>query len=942
MPSTPRKEAAGSIFPVFLLASLLAACGGGGGSSTTTTNPDAVPPLQQPQYNGEHGQGNPDLATADLFAQDVFAAADIVDLNGLELFNGIQAHVQDASAAAFTNGTVKVDEHLSTPQSGWIREVFTVFRPNNSPTEAETGTIVYYQDEPQVGVNTCGAVSFDNLAVTSNRVTYTYNGTLACTRSSSGMSLAGNLSISGNGYQQLISNLVLSGDVGTGAVMLTGRVYDGSAGYVTVSTPTATMLGQGSATAGQFPDIFPEGSTGDVAIVGAGGAVIHVEPLNQYFAWLGLDINHDGQADYGARIDRGTGEIDATQPTGTSVQALTELPTPATHIGAVTVDGRYSYTPGGWVTYSWQLLSAPLGSAVKVSGTGPTVQFTPDLVGDYLLQLTATDGNKSAVEAVHVNHQDGSASATNTAPTTQYKVASYIHAHVGQSVALDGRASQQFRSDGSNVWVLHVPAGSHASLTSNSDYLTSFTPDQPGIYYAILGYTQNTFMGFGVPPSAVSIISVDEPFRFAPPVVAIPFAPDAISRAKFGGNGDGLALMVPPAVAGTTDSGIEAWQPMVDGLFKYQGVTDVGSGLFEGLAAIDLNGDGVTDYSMASSFGTSCTMAFLESGIGGYTSSSLTYDSKCINASFTSAPLIHSSIIGGHPAVVIVDPSYALQGPVFAATLADSSGAMQAPIYTGVSGGAPGADSGIVNDFELQDVTGDGEPDLIASINIGTITFPHEVVQVFKGNGDGSFTYLASYSPAGSGVPLIAAGDFNGDGHVDIAVANTDTLSLFYGDGTGAFSATPETRSLECLTGSIDAQDLNGDGKADLIIGVDGGCSSVAFEGYGILELFLSESSTASGGTTSLGQEQDYPMLNESFGSGWATNQAIPGDYNGDGLQDLLFNNTLLLQLPAITSATITSTSLPLQQTARVAAPRTPSSRAWVKSMARVKIAPPL
>ena len=56
------------------------------------------------------------------------------------------------------------------------------------------------------------------------------------------------------------------------------------------------------------------------------------------------------------------------------------------------------------------------------------------------------------------------------------------------------------------------------------------------------------------------------------------------------------------------------------------------------------------------------------------------------------------------------------------------------------------------------------------------------------GNGDGTFQPQVTYA-VGSGPSAIVAGDFTGDGHLDLAVANTvgNTVSVLLGNGDGTF-----------------------------------------------------------------------------------------------------------------------------------------------------------
>ena len=63
-------------------------------------------------------------------------------------------------------------------------------------------------------------------------------------------------------------------------------------------------------------------------------------------------------------------------------------------------------------------------------------------------------------------------------------------------------------------------------------------------------------------------------------------------------------------------------------------------------------------------------------------------------------------------------------------------------------------------------------------------------VSVLLGNGDGTFQNQVTYA-VGSGPDGIVAGDFNGDGRTDLAVANRNSndVSVLLGNGDGTFTA---------------------------------------------------------------------------------------------------------------------------------------------------------
>jgi hypothetical protein len=70
----------------------------------------------------------------------------------------------------------------------------------------------------------------------------------------------------------------------------------------------------------------------------------------------------------------------------------------------VTIDGSKTRDPeNDPITYQWQLVSAPTGSAAAVGATTPTFQFMPDLPGTYEIRLTASDAGGSSTDTVRVN-----------------------------------------------------------------------------------------------------------------------------------------------------------------------------------------------------------------------------------------------------------------------------------------------------------------------------------------------------------------------------------------------------------------------------------------------------------------------------------------------------------------------------------------------------------
>src|SRR5580698_6031137 len=120
----------------------------------------------------------------------------------------------------------------------------------------------------------------------------------------------------------------------------------------------------------------------------------------------------------------------------------------------------------------------------------------------------------------------------------------------------------------------------------------------------------------------------------------------------------------------------------------------------------------------------------------------------------------------------------------------------------------------------IADLNKDGKGDLV----VGTTT--GKSVQIFLGNGDGTFG-APNTMPAGLSIPALQIADFNGDGNLDIAAVAVDSNStriailLGKGDGTFTFStANPNAGfgSAQSPAGSLVAGDFDGNGTMDLAL----------------------------------------------------------------------------------------------------------------------------
>jgi hypothetical protein len=184
------------------------------------------------------------------------------------------------------------------------------------------------------------------------------------------------------------------------------------------------------------------------------------------------------------------------------------------------------------------------------------------------------------------------------------------------------------------------------------------------------------------------------------------------------------------------------------------------------------------------------------------------------------------------------------------------------------------------------DFNGDGVPDLVVA-NQGTfenLTYSDDSsVSVLLGKGDGTFQAAQSFA-AGSGPFSVAIGDFNGDGIVDLAVANYlyphSTVSILLGKGDGTFGAAQSYAVGVVLGGgdyatSVAVADFNGDGRLDLAVASS---ERDALASAGFVSVLFGNGD---------GTFQDA----QNYGVGFFPNSVAVGDFNGDGHPDIAVAN---------------------------------------------------
>ncbi len=287
------------------------------------------------------------------------------------------------------------------------------------------------------------------------------------------------------------------------------------------------------------------------------------------------------------------------------------------------------------------------------------------------------------------------------------------------------------------------------------------------------------------------------------------------------------------------------------------------------VAVADFNGDGKLDLAFPNFYNGTVTV-LLGDGAGNFTPAGSpvpagTYPSWVVVGDFNG---------DGKPDLAIAN-TYSVccdyQGSAVSTLLGDGTGNFTLSATSGSTEGAP-------HDMVVGDFNGDGNLDVAALDwnGLGKIC-------VLLGDGTGNFTPTLPGDSNGSG-DSFAVGDFNGDGNLDLAIAHERVgMRIYLGDGAGNFTSNlvypyPEGYNWDGWFHSIAAGDFNGDGKLDLVVG--GGCRWDRWDANcnsnpGHLAILLGD---GTGNFTPTATPPDFVGRQDAV---------AVGDFNGDGKPDL-------------------------------------------------------
>jgi hypothetical protein len=637
-------------------------------------------------------------------------------------------------------------------------------------------------------------------------------------------------------------------------------------------------------------------------------------------------------------------------PTVTVTPASTKITTANTLLVTITVTGKTGKsTPTGSVILSSGSYSS---SATALSGGSVNIEIPAELLATGSDTLTATYTPDSASWSTYASAKGTSsaitvskytAGATTTVLAVTSGSAAVTTVSAGKVVTLTATVKAGTKAittgqvnfcDASAAFCTDIHLLGTAQLTKTG---TATIKLRPGIgnhsYKAVFAGTKSNVSSF----SGISALIVSAAAGGYTATTAIS-ASGSVGNYSLTATVGGPGATLPTGTVSFLDStygnavlGTATLKANAAGLSWVQLPTPATGYYAHSEVAADFNGDGIPDLAILSDNGV---VILLGNGDGNFTQAAKSPLAIGASDSDNTSIAVGDFNSDGIADLIVTNTAWSSSGSVGTAIVLLGNGngtftaSAKSPFATG-----KGAAFAAVADFN-----GDGNADLAVLNGNGANT-----LTILLGNGTGGFS-TSNPITVGNSPSFAVAGDFNADGKVDLAVANQgdNTVTILLGNGNGGFAAAKGSPvSVGNNPISIAMGDINGDGKLDLAVANAGNAvvsilqgnndgtfisatsqwialsnspQSISigdFNGDGIADLVtIFQYSGTEAILLGNGKGIFTPVANPPASGGYNPLAVAVGDFNGDGVADLVVTNanstTASVQLTTAQSAIAT------------------------------------
>ncbi len=324
---------------------------------------------------------------------------------------------------------------------------------------------------------------------------------------------------------------------------------------------------------------------------------------------------------------------------------------------------------------------------------------------------------------------------------------------------------------------------------------------------AVADYDGNGSLDLAVANSSNNTIGIllsngDGSFHVGTPLTVTGIWPKSVAAGDFNGDGAKDLVMINGSFA---NRAVRLWLGRDNGTFTSMGDYDTQGSELESPVVGDFNGDGLQDLAVAhgtsGSGGVSTSVAVLLGQTDGNLSPVVNYPVRI--------PQAKSITIGdfdddGRQDIAVATGSDRCVRLLLG--LGDGTFADDDEVF------GPGGSAGLL---AAGDFDGDGNQDLV----VATDSYEGGTFALLRGHGDGFFVATTGYGTPGSSI-AVASGDFDGNGWLDLVSANRNphNVSVYLNQGGGTLARAATYGTGGSYPSSVVVGDFNRDGHADLAL----------------------------------------------------------------------------------------------------------------------------